>query len=101
MCKRHAPRLVNGLFAAWHADIMQVRGPTKTPVVAYQKLTAPNGAVVAVASAVKRDADNRLIHTVFRHAARHVGVVVLHFDQERLAAAHVVRRRGAATGVAG
>ena len=46
--------------------------------VADQELAAPDRAVGAVTGAVERDADHRPRQGVLGHAARHVGVVVLH-----------------------
>ena len=81
---RHAPRLPNGSVATCHADVTQVRRSPELPIVANQKLPAPDGAVGAETGAVERDPNDRLDKAVLRHAARHVGMMMLYRGAARM-----------------
>ncbi len=92
--RRDAPDLADGLVAAGAARSGGA-SPTRSnrSRVREQDLAAPGRAVGPVARAVEGDADDRALEPVLGHGARHVRVVVLDGDLDRLRAFQRVARR--------
>ena len=78
--------LLDGLFAGGQAEGAQVSHAARdrAALVGHpEELASPDGAVVAVASAVPRDAEGRAGNAVFGHAGIDVSEVVLHPDERQ------------------
>ena len=77
----HAPGLFYSRCPARHRDRDEVAGSLVVLEVSDQDLASPEGAIVAVAEAVKGNADDRAGLAVVGQAGDDVGVVVLYSDQ--------------------
>ena len=76
---RDPPRLANRRFAAGQRERPHARHALELAALTNQKLAAPNRAVRSIAGAVPRHAEHPPVEpTVFQHAGRHMGVVMLH-----------------------
>ena len=82
MGQRDAARVADRGVSAGEVDRREVGDAFVSVDVGEQYLATPDGAVVAVARAVERDADDPLVRValVLGHHGRDVGVVVLHLD---------------------
>ncbi len=72
-----APAFLRRRVAAGLLERLEGARPGEPVDVCQQEFAAPDGAVVSVAGAVERDADDGLEEIVLRHAGERVGVVVL------------------------
>ena len=81
--ERHAPRLADGRRPTRQGGVLQVASPLEAFLhAALEELSAPDGAVRAVAGPVERHPDDTLFcgTPVVRQAARDVRLMVLHAD---------------------
>ena len=84
--QRHASRLAHSRIAAGQGHIGQVEAPLVAAIAAQQHFAAPDGAIRAVAGAVKAQPDDRLaaVPAVIGQAGGQVGMVMLHLDQGQI-----------------
>ena len=76
----HSPRLADGLRAAGHRHVIEVRDAFGLDEIRDEELAAPQTPVRAKAEPVHRHADDLALDAVVGHAARDVRVVVLDAD---------------------
>src|SRR6516165_5696294 len=90
MAERVAPGFARHLRAAWHSDRLESANTPVAFIIAKQKFTTPDRPVIAEAKAVKCDPEDRalaLADAVLGHAARDMGMVMLHFDEWQISIA--------------